>query len=194
MLQGTTMKHLRTEIGLRLPVEFPGESEDVPLELHVDAVLCVLDAEAAQRLAACSGCGSSARRSDGKPFVHQRARIQIPWNLTMHDRACIGDRANIYSLGPVELGAECTVAQECYLCTGTHDFEKTMFLMTAKITIGARSFLGARAFIMPGVTIGEDCIIGACSVVTKDTPAGMICAGNPCRVIKPRFAEKPAQS
>jgi putative colanic acid biosynthesis acetyltransferase WcaF len=127
----------------------------------------------------------------GKPFVHQRARIQIPWNLTMHDRACIGDRANIYTLGPVELGAECTVAQECYLCTGTHDFEKTMFLMTAKITIGARSFLGARTFVMPGVTIGEDCIIGACSVVTKDTPAGMICCGNPCRVVRSRYPDKP---
>jgi putative colanic acid biosynthesis acetyltransferase WcaF len=125
----------------------------------------------------------------GKPFVHQRARIQIPWNLTMHDRACIGDRANIYTLGPVELGPECTVAQECYLCTGTHDFEKTMFLVTAKINIGARAFLGARTFVMPGVTIGEDCIIGACSVVTKDTPAGMICCGNPCRVVRKRYLE-----
>jgi putative colanic acid biosynthesis acetyltransferase WcaF len=127
---------------------------------------------------------------NGRPFIHQRARIQIPWNLTMQDRACIGDRANIYNLGPVELGPESTVAQECYLCAGTHDFEKTMFLMTAKITIGARAFLGARTFVMPGVTIGDDCIIGACSVVTKDTPSGMICCGNPCRVVRPRRSEK----
>jgi putative colanic acid biosynthesis acetyltransferase WcaF len=131
----------------------------------------------------------------GKPFVHQRARIQIPWNLTMHDRACIGDRANIYSLGPVELGVDCTVAQESYLCTGSHDFEKTMFLMTAKITVGARAFLGARTFVMPGVTIGDDGIIGACSVVTRDTPAGMICVGNPCRPVRPRYPGKePAAS
>lgn len=127
---------------------------------------------------------------DGNPFVHQRARIQIPWNLTMHDRACIGDRANIYTLGPVELGRESTVAQECYLCTGTHDFKETMFLMTAKITVGARAFLGARTFVMPGVSIGDDCVIGACSVVTKDTPPGMVCAGNPCRVVRPLHPEK----
>jgi putative colanic acid biosynthesis acetyltransferase WcaF len=127
----------------------------------------------------------------GRPFIHQRARIQIPWILTMHDRACIGDRANIYSLGPVELGAACTVAQECYLCTGTHDFEKTMFLMTAKITVGARAFLGARTFVMPGVTIGDDCVIGACSVVTRDMPSGMICAGNPCRALRPLRPEQP---
>jgi len=131
---------------------------------------------------------------NGTPFVHQRARIQIPWNLTMHDRACIGDRANVYTLGPVELGPECTVAQECYLCTGTHDFKDTMFLITAKITVGARAFLGARTFVMPGVTIGADCVIGACSVVTKDTPPGMICAGNPCRVVRPLRPEKAAGS
>jgi putative colanic acid biosynthesis acetyltransferase WcaF len=122
---------------------------------------------------------------EGKAFIHQRARIQIPWNLTMHDRACIGDRANIYSLGPIELRRECTVAQESYLCAGSHDFGKTMFLVTAKITIGERAFLGARTFVLPGVTIGDDCVIGACSVVTRDTPAGMICAGNPCRVVRP---------
>ena len=51
---------------------------------------------------------------NGKPFIHQRARIQIPWNLTMHDRACIGDRANIYSLGPVELG-RCRLVDGRYL-------------------------------------------------------------------------------
>jgi putative colanic acid biosynthesis acetyltransferase WcaF len=130
----------------------------------------------------------------GNPFVHQRARIQIPWNLIMHDRACIGDRANIYSLGPVELMPQCTVAQESYLCTGTHDFAGTMFLMTAKITVGARAFLGARTLVMPGVTIGDDCVIGAGSVVTKDTPAGMICAGNPCRAIRPLRPEKTADA
>jgi putative colanic acid biosynthesis acetyltransferase WcaF len=112
----------------------------------------------------------------------------------MHDRACIGDRASIYSLGEVELGEDCTVAQESYLCTGTHDLEDTMFLMTAKITIGAHAFLAARTFVMPGVTIGENCVIGACSVVTHDMPAGMVCVGNPCRPVRPRYQkEKPDQ-
>jgi hypothetical protein len=41
---------------------------------------------------------------EGKPFVHQRARIAIPWHLTLHDRACLGDRANAYSLGEIEIG------------------------------------------------------------------------------------------
>ena len=41
-------------------------------------------------------------RLHGRPFVHQRARVQIPWKLIMHDRACLGDRTNVYSLGEIE--------------------------------------------------------------------------------------------
>jgi putative colanic acid biosynthesis acetyltransferase WcaF len=124
---------------------------------------------------------------DGTPFVHQRARIAVPWNLTMHDRACLGDRANAYSLGEIEIGPRATVAQEVYLSTGSHDFDApSMPLVTAKITIGEDAFVGARAFVLPGVTIGPRAIIGACSVVTSDVPENVVAAGNPCKVLRPR--------
>jgi len=124
---------------------------------------------------------------DGTPFVHQRARIEIPWHLILHDRACLGDRANAYSLGEIEIGVGATVAQEAYLSAGTHDFTSPEIpLMTGRITIGADAFIGARAFVMPGITIGERSVIGACSVVTKDVPPDSFAAGNPCRVLRPR--------
>src|SRR5947209_6860646 len=108
---------------------------------------------------------------NGTPFVHQRARIEIPWHLTLHDRACIGDRANVYSLGEIELGAGSTVAQEVYLSGGTHDFSSPdMPLVTGRITIGDDAFVGARVFVMPGISIGARSVIGACSVVTNDIP------------------------
>ena len=124
---------------------------------------------------------------EGKPFVHQRARIAIPWKLTLHDRACLGDRANAYSLGEIEVGARAIIAQEAYLSTGTHDFTQPACPLTvAKITVGEDAFVGARAFVLPGVTIGARAIVGACSVVTRDVPAEVIAAGNPCRVVRPR--------
>jgi putative colanic acid biosynthesis acetyltransferase WcaF len=125
---------------------------------------------------------------DGKPFVHQRARVTVPWKLVLHDRACLGDRANAYSLAEIEIGARATIAQEAYLSTGSHDFTKPgMPLTAAKITIGDDVFVGARAFVLPGVTIGTRSVIGACSVVTKDIPADVIAVGNPCRVVRPRL-------
>jgi putative colanic acid biosynthesis acetyltransferase WcaF len=123
-------------------------------------------------------------RIEGTPFVHQRARIAIPWHLTLRDRACLGDRANAYSLAEIEIGARATVAQEVYLSTGSHDFSRPAIpLVTAKITIGDDAFIGARAFVMPGVRIGVRSVVGACSVVTRDVPDNSIAAGNPCRVL-----------
>ena len=120
-------------------------------------------------------------------FVHQRARIQIPWNLTMEDRACLGDRANAYTLGPVIMRARSTAAQESYLCTGTHDFSKHVLpLQTATIEVGEDAFVGARAFIMPGVSIGARAIVGSCAVVTRDVQPDAIVAGNPAKVIGQR--------
>ena len=118
----------------------------------------------------------------GQPFVHQRARIQIPWNLTLHHRAALGDRANAYSLGEIEVHEHATVAQEAYLCTGTHAFDQpALNLVTAPIVIGAHAFIGARAFIMLGVTVGEHAIVGACSVATKDVAPYTTVKGNPAR-------------
>lgn len=126
----------------------------------------------------------------GKPFVHQRARIQIPWNLILHNHACLGDRANAYTLGVIEIFEHATVGQEVYLCTGTHAFDKpAMNLITSKITIHKNVFIGVRAIVMPGITIGENAIVGAGSLVTKNIEKNTIVGGNPAKPIKSRSFE-----
>lgn len=52
-----------------------------------------------------------------------------------------------------------------------------------KIHVGAHTFIGARCIIMPGVTIGERCVIGAGSIVTKDIPDGSVAVGVPAQII-----------
>ena len=118
----------------------------------------------------------------GQPFVHQRARIDHPWNLTLQHKACLGDRAHAYCLGAVEIGPGACVAQEAYLCTGAHDLTLSHRpLQTAPILIGADAFIGARAFVLPGVSVGEWAIVGACAVVTRNVPAATTVVGNPAR-------------
>lgn len=130
---------------------------------------------------------SFGAKLSGTPFVHSRARIQIPWNLEMHHRACLGDGANAYSLAPIVIEEGATVAQEAYLCTGTHDFSSPALpLQTAPIRVGRHVFVGARAFVLPGITLHDSCIVGAGSLVTKDVPALAIIAGNPARKIGER--------
>ena len=76
------------------------------------------------------------------------------------------------------------MAQEAYLCTGTHDFEDpSLPLLVGEIIVGANAFVGARAFLLPNVTIGEKAIVGACSVVTADIEPKSVVCGNPARQI-----------
>jgi putative colanic acid biosynthesis acetyltransferase WcaF len=123
----------------------------------------------------------------GTPFVHSSVNIQIPWHLSLKHRACLGEKVNAYSLGLIEVQEGATIAQEVYLCTGSHDFSApSMQLVTKKITILKNAFIGVRAMILPGVTIGENAIIGAQAVVTKSICSNQIFAGNPAKCIGER--------
>ena len=123
----------------------------------------------------------------GTPFVHQRSHIEIPWNVILHDHATLGSGAILYSLGSIEIKARSIIAQEAYLCAATHDFsDPNLSLVTASITIEEDAFIGARAFVMPGITIGKGALVGACAVVTRNIPERTVCAGNPARQIKQR--------
>lgn len=117
--------------------------------------------------------------------VYPSVRITIPWNLTLQNDCAVGDRAILYALGPVQLGARVTISQGAHLCAGTHDITRAdRPLLKPPITIGADAWVAADAFIGPGVTIGERAIVGARAVVMKDVAPDNIVAGNPARPIK----------
>lgn len=120
------------------------------------------------------------------PFAHiyPTVRIIIPWNLELGAHCAVGDRANLYALGRIEIGPRATISQGAHLCAGTHDITRPdRPLLKLPITVRADAWVAADAFIGPGVTIGERAIVGARGVVMRDVSSDQIVAGNPARSI-----------
>ena len=114
--------------------------------------------------------------------VYPTATIYFPWNLEAGDETAIGERALIYILGRVTLGARVTVSHGAHVCAGTHDHTKPDFpLLRPPIIVGPEAWICADAFVGPGVTIGEGAIVGARAVAMKDVRPWTIVIGNPAR-------------
>jgi putative colanic acid biosynthesis acetyltransferase WcaF len=125
-----------------------------------------------------------------KVLIRPSVRITYPWKVKIGDRAWIGDHAELYSLGEIEIGNDVVISQRSYLCAATHDYTKPTFDMIAKkITIGEQSWIAADVFVAAGVTVGRGSLIGARSTVFSDMPAGMVCTGSPAKAIRKRVSE-----
>ncbi|MBU5483631.1 sugar O-acetyltransferase [Clostridium sp. MSJ-11] len=89
---------------------------------------------------------------------------------------------------PVKIGKNVLLAPNVKIFTATHpispQLRKEGKEYAKPVTIGDNVWIGGGTIINPGVTIGENTVIGSGSVVTKDIPANVVAAGNPCRVIK----------
>jgi putative colanic acid biosynthesis acetyltransferase WcaF len=126
-------------------------------------------------------------RIEGSALVPGSCKILQPWLLRLGDGVAIGAQTEIYNYALVSIGGMSVVSQYSYLCTGTHDYTNPhMPLIWAPIRIGSECWIAADVFIAPGVTIGDGTVVGARSVVTRDLPPWSVCAGNPCKVLKPR--------
>lgn len=119
--------------------------------------------------------------------IHPSVRIAVPWNLEVGARSAVGDRAVLYSLGRITIGADVTVSQDAHLCAGTHDYRRAdLPLVKAPIQVGDGAWICADAFVGPGVSVGDHAIVAARAVAVKDVKPWTIAAGNPARPIGPR--------
>jgi putative colanic acid biosynthesis acetyltransferase WcaF len=122
-----------------------------------------------------------------KPHV----RIKYPWRLTVGDHCWIGQGAWIDNIEDVRLGSHVCVSQLAYFCTGSHDYRRRKFDLTARpIAVDDGAWIGARATLLPGVSIGPNAVVAGGSVVTKSVDAAAIIGGNPAKLIARR--EPPA--
>ena len=110
-------------------------------------------------------------------------------NCRIGEATFINHNAYLMDGAPITIGSHCFIGPNCGMYTGNHPMiaeERNRGLEQAKpIHIGDNVWIGADVTILPGVTIGEGCVIGAKSLVNRDIPAGMFAAGVPCRVIRP---------
>ena len=118
------------------------------------------------------------------------AKIWQPWLLEMGDYSCLSENVECYTVDRIKIGEQAVISQGAFLCTASHDMSSpTMELTHEPIVIEEQAWIAARAFVAPGVTIGEGAVVGACSVVTKDVAPWTVVAGNPARVVKVRKIE-----
>lgn len=126
-----------------------------------------------------------------------REKIKGSYNIALSKGMKVGNNVRImgginFGSEPylIELGNDVTISFNVTFVNhdgGTWVFrdmkEYKNIIKYGKIRIGDRSFIGCNTIILPGVTIGSRCVVGAGSVVTKDIPNGKVVAGNPARVI-----------
>lgn len=122
------------------------------------------------------------------------AVIKPPLYVDYGDHITIGARTfanyNLTALdvAPITIGEDCQIGPNVQLLTPVHPVEpqpRRDRLEAAKpITIGSNVWLGGGVIVCPGVRIGDNSVIGAGAVVTRDIPANVVAAGNPARVLR----------
>lgn len=109
-------------------------------------------------------------------------------NIVLGDDVFVNFQCVFLDCAQITIGAQAQFGPAVQLYTATHPMdaaERASGIEAAHpITIGARAWLGGGTIVLPGVTIGEDTVVGAGSVVTRDLPPGVVAAGNPCRVLR----------
>jgi maltose O-acetyltransferase len=104
------------------------------------------------------------------------------------ERTFINYGASILDCAKVTIGDEVQIATNVQLLTATHPLDaatrRAAWESAQPITIGNGAWLGGGVIVCPGVTIGENTVVGAGGVVVKDLPAGVLAVGNPARPIR----------
>lgn len=127
-------------------------------------------------------------RTGGRFLIEQPFYCDYGCNIEIGDNFYANVNCVILDEAKVTFGDNVFVAPDCGFYTAGHPFDveqRNSGLEYARpIVVGSNVWIGARVCVLPGVTIGDNSVIGAGSVVTKDIPSGVLAVGNPCRVIR----------
>ena len=127
--------------------------------------------------------------SHGKNFhVNQPFRCDYGCNIHIGENFFANFNLTILDEAEVRIGDNCFIGPNVSIFTACHPLDAasrdTGVEWAEPVTIGDSAWIGGNATILPGVTIGDNVVIGAGSVVTRNIPSGVVDGGNPARIIK----------
>lgn len=120
----------------------------------------------------------------------ENSRVQPPLQVNLGNQVKIGKNVSIMynslfmSAGGITIEDGALIAANCSIISNNHDFKIRQILTCKPVVIGKNVWIGANSIILPGVTVGENAIVAAGSVVTKDVAANTLVGGVPAKFIK----------
>lgn len=125
-----------------------------------------------------------------KGNIGEDSRVEQGVHINLGDHVKIGNHVSIMynfvcmSRGGLTIEDNVSFAANTQILTNNHDEKEHRILLCKPVVIRKNAWIGAGVTILPGVTIGENAIVGAAAVVTKDVPPNAVVVGNPARVLK----------
>jgi acetyltransferase-like isoleucine patch superfamily enzyme len=107
-------------------------------------------------------------------------------NITLGVRIFINSGCKFQDQGGVVIGDDCLIGHNTVMATLNHDLSpsRRADMHPARIVVGRNVWIGSNVTVLPGVTIGDNAVVAAASVVTKDVPGNSIVVGSPARVVR----------
>lgn len=119
--------------------------------------------------------------------IYSSVEIWAPWNLNVAEFGSMAPNVRCYNMAPITIGYKAVVSQGAYLCTGTHDYRSPAFTLFARpISVGARAWICADAFVGPGVTVGDGAVLAAAGAAFHDLDPWTVYVGNPAAARRAR--------
>lgn len=123
----------------------------------------------------------------GKVYIEPMFYCDYGFNIELGNNFYANHNLTILDVCKVTIGSNVMFGPNVMISTATHPIDAIERRSTesgSPITIGNDVWLGGNVSVLSGVNIGDNCVIGAGSVVTKDIPANSVAVGNPCKVIR----------
>lgn len=122
-------------------------------------------------------------------IVKPSLRCDYGTNISIGGRTFINYDCVLLDCNTITIGEEVQIAPGVHIYTATHPLDPAQrragLEAAHPVVIGDGVWLGGRSVVCPGVTIGQNTVVGAGSIVTKDLPANVLAVGSPCRVVRP---------